>query len=97
MEFVQNNSNPDTASTAAVQDRSLGDVFSRIFRIMQRDELSSFQGQSGGSKLDEFVENCDFCMERVHIEGLISKNEDIDDIQTSTLPVSASEKGTASL
>lgn len=91
MEFTSSQSTPDVASPALAPqtvDRSLGEVFDKILKQMQNDELSSISSEDNCTKLNQFVEDCDFCMERLHIEGLISKNEDLDDIQTTTLPVS---------
>ncbi len=85
MEFTTQLSSTSDA-TGSVLDRTLLETFQKLLTIIQNDELSAFRGNNIG-RLDEFVENCDFCMERMHIEGSVSKNEELDDIQTSTMPV----------
>jgi hypothetical protein len=66
-------------------DRSLRDTFLPIFRLITTDKLCDLSSQT--EKLLVLLHDIDFCIERVQIEGHLSKNEELDDIQTPSLPV----------
>lgn len=67
-------------------ERTLHECFQRVFRLMTSDKLGDLSGKT--SALERLLDEIAFCEQRVDIEGMLSKNEELDDIQTSSLPVS---------